>query len=99
MHQSDLDPAALKQFPGFGRRKSPRDDCKNVKEALVWREPDYEFYQKQFGRDLVVNEPIGRSKKTGAQVQQIVMQRSPQKWKTMYRDQYRKFKESPQRDV
>jgi hypothetical protein len=23
------------------------------------------------------------------------MERSPQKWKTMYRDQYRKFAESP----
>ena len=26
------------------------------------------------------------------------MQRSPQKWKTNYRDQYRKFRESPQRE-
>ena len=45
LHQSEMDPSMLKQFPGFGRRRSPRDDCKNVKEALVWREPDYEFYR------------------------------------------------------
>lgn len=35
-----MDPATLKQFPGFGRRRSPKDDCKNVMEALVWAEPE-----------------------------------------------------------
>ena len=57
-----------------------------MKDALVWREPDYEYYRKTFGHDLVVSDAIGKSKKTPVQVQQIVMQRSPQKWKTMYRD-------------
>lgn len=56
VHQSEMDPSMLKQFPGFGRRRSPKDDCKNVKEALVWREPDYEFYRKQYGQELVMSD-------------------------------------------
>jgi len=29
---------------------------------------------------------------------EVLCERSPQKWKTMYRDQYRKFTDSPQRE-
>lgn len=36
-------------------------------------------------------------KKTFDQVTGIQMERSPTRWKTMYRDQYRKFSGSPQR--
>ena len=93
-----MNSAQLRGFKGFGRRKSPKDDCKDVREALVWREPDYEYQEKKFGRPLTMGNDVGRLRKTAAQVQQIQMQRSPQKWKTMYRDQYRKFRESPGRD-
>ena len=78
----------------FGLRKPPYDlktdkEIKNVlntgnstlmKEALKWDCPSPE------GK-------IGR--KTIDYLNQIQMERSPQKWKTMYRDQYRKFMESP----
>lgn len=69
----------------FGRRRPPKDLCRNVYEALVWDAPnDYE---------------LGKTKKKGFdQVTQIQMERSPTKWKTMYRDQFRKFTESPGRD-
>lgn len=70
----------------FGRRRPPKDLCKNVCEALIWDAPnDYE---------------LGKTKKKGFdQVTQIQMERSPTKWKTMYRDQFRKFTESPGRDL
>ena len=70
----------------FGRRKPPKDLCKDVKEAMVWEAPnDYE---------------IGKTKKkTFDQVTAIQMERSPTKWKTMYRDQFRKFTESPDRNA
>lgn len=64
----------------------PQDLCKNVKEALVWQTPE---------------SPIGRAgnkkKKTMIEQNKILMERSPEKWKTMYRDQFRKFAHSPQK--
>ena len=69
----------------FGRRKPPQDLCKDVKEALMWQTPE---------------SPIGRAgtkKKTMIEKNKILMERSPEKWKTMYRDQFRKFTHSPQK--
>ena len=57
----------------FGRRRPPNDLCKDVKDALVWDVPD----------DYVIGKP---TRKNFDQVTQIQMERSPQKWKTMYRD-------------
>lgn len=67
----------------FGRRRLPQDLCKNVKEALVWEGPD---------------SPIGKAgnkKRSMVQQNRILKEHSPEKWKTMYRDQYRKFTQSP----
>ena len=36
-----------------------------------------------------------KNDRTRDHMNEILMERSPQKWKTMYRDQYRKFMESP----
>lgn len=74
------------QTTQFGRRRPPNDLCKDVKDAMVWDVPD--------------NFVIGKSKKkTFDQVSQIQMERSPHKWKTMYRDQFRKFRQSPGKEV
>lgn len=72
----------------YGRRKPVNDLVPNVKEALKWIQPND-------------NEPeFGRTRKRGYdQVQQIAMERSPQRWKTMYKDQFRKFCDSPKRGV
>jgi len=67
----------------YGRRRPAQDLCPNAFEALKWETPE---------------SPIGKAankKKTIGQMNQILMERSPQKWKTMYRDQYRKFTNSP----
>lgn len=67
----------------YGRRKLPNDECKNAKEALIWEGPP---------------EPFGRAankKRSMVEQNQHLMERSPEKWKTSYRDQYRKFAESP----
>ena len=70
----------------YGVRKPPNDLCKNVQEALRWDAPD----EPEFGRSR-------RTKKNFDQVTQIQMERSPQKWKTSYKDQFRKFRDSPAR--
>lgn len=40
---------------------------------------------------------LNKKKKTFDAITDIQMERSPTRWKTMYRDQYRKFSGSPQR--
>lgn len=35
------------------------------------------------------------TKKTFDQVTKVIMERSPEKWKTSYRDQFRKFSKTP----
>lgn len=57
-----------------------------MKEALKWEENEGEASR---GRGL------GNKNLTYGQRHAILMERSPQKWKTSYRDQYRKFCESP----
>ena len=62
----------------YGRRKPTNDLCPDVKESLKW--------------DCGDDDGFGKSKKkTYDQVTQIVMERSPSKWKTSYKDQFRKF--------
>ena len=58
--------AQMKGFKGFGAKKSANDDCKDMKDALVWREPDYEYQEKKYGRPLTMGESIGRQRKTAA---------------------------------
>ena len=75
----------------YGRRKVdnkwPNNLVPNVKEALKWDEPDHQSVP--YGR------AFGSRQKGYNERNQILMERSPQKWKTSYRDQYRKFTESP----
>ena len=55
----------------------------------MWNAPnEYEFGKTK-----------GYKRKTFDQVTAIQMERSPTKWKTMYRDQFRKFTESPGREL
>jgi len=52
--------AQMRGFKGFGAKKSANDDCKDMKDALVWREPDYEYQEKKFGRPLTMGSNVGR---------------------------------------
>lgn len=73
----------------FGRKRPPQDMCKNIKDALKWESPEEPDLKKN---------PLGRTankKPSMTKKNEILMERSPEKWKTMYRDQYRKFAHSP----
>jgi len=74
------------QNTNFGRKKVHHDPCKNAKEALIWHAP----VGPQVGKEA-------NKKKSVVQKNQILMERSPEKWKTSYRDQYRQFTKSPQK--
>jgi len=67
----------------YGRRKVdnkwPNNLVPNVKEALKWEE-SHDEQAVPYGR------AFGSKQKSYAQRNQILMERSPQKWKTSYRD-------------
>lgn len=72
------------------------DPCRDAKEALIWHPEKHQLANEYKGSAMggavahyKFDAKAANKKKDMAQLNQILMERSPQRYKTMYKDQFR----------